>query len=184
MKRINIMLLVLVAGAFAFAFAPIDNTGADKKKPKIGLEIGNQAPELKYKDPSGKEIALSSLRGKVVLIDFWASWCGPCRKENPTVVSAYEKFKDKKFKGAKGGFTIYSVSLDQNADSWKAAITKDKLDWVNHVSDLKYWSSDAARIYNVRSIPANYLIDGKGIIIAKNLRGPALHTEIDKLVSK
>ncbi|UPT65429.1 MAG: TlpA family protein disulfide reductase [Sphingobacteriales bacterium JAD_PAG50586_3] len=182
MKRINILLIVLVTGAFALAFAPIGKNETNDK-PQIGLEIGNQAPDLKFNDPQGKPIALSSLRGKIVLIDFWASWCGPCRRENPTVVSAYEKFKDSKFKGAKG-FAVYSVSLDQNAEAWKKAITADKLNWDTHVSDLKYWSSEAARIYNVRSIPMNFLLDSKGVILAKNLRGPALHTEIDKLVSK
>lgn len=180
MKRIHILLTVLVVGATALAFVPFNKQG-NTTAPGVGLNIGDQAPELKYKDPNGKVIALSSLRGKYVLIDFWASWCGPCRRENPTVVSAYEKYKDKKFKGAKG-FTVYSVSLDQNAEAWKKAIAADKLDWPNHVSDLQYWSSDGARIYGVRSIPANFLIDGKGIIVAKNLRGPALNAEIDKYV--
>lgn len=179
LKRIHILLTVLVVGAFALAFAPIGNKKSTTVKE--GLEVGDVAPDLKFKDPSGKEIALSSLRGKIVLVDFWASWCGPCRRENPTVVSAYEKYKDKKFKNAKG-FTIYSVSLDQNADAWKNAIAKDKLTWEYHVSDLKYWSSEAARIYHVNSIPTNYLLDAKGVILAKNLRGPALAAEIDKLV--
>jgi thiol-disulfide isomerase/thioredoxin len=183
MKRINILLIVLVTGAFALAFAPIGKTAKAKDKPQVGLNIGDEAPELKFNDPNGKPIALSSLRGKVVLIDFWASWCGPCRRENPTVVSAYEKYKDTKFKGAKG-FAIYSVSLDQNAEAWKKAIANDKLSWSTHVSDLKYWSSEAARIYNLNSIPMNFLLDSKGIILAKNLRGPALHAEIDKLASK
>lgn len=180
MKRIHVLLTVLVVGAAALAFVPMSKT--TKTTADVGLEVGNQAPELKYKDPNGKVISLSSLRGKFVLIDFWASWCGPCRRENPTVVSAYEKYKDKKFKGGAKGFTVYSVSLDQNAEAWKKAIAADKLDWPNHVSDLQYWNSDGARIYGVRSIPANFLIDGKGIIVAKNLRGPALHDEIDKHV--
>ncbi len=140
---------------------------------KVGLNIGNKAPEIVMNDPEGKPIALSSLKGKMVLIDFWASWCGPCRRENPFVVKAYHEFKDKKFKNGKS-FTIYSVSLDNNKEAWKAAIEKDGLTWPYHVSDLRGWSNSAAQMYGVYSIPSNVLIDGDGIILAKNLRGEAL----------
>lgn len=146
-----------------------------------GLEVGNKAPEIKLNNPDGKEVKLSSLKGKMVLIDFWASWCGPCRRENPSVVAAYNNYKDKKFKNGKG-FTIYSVSLDQNMDSWKNAIVKDGLVWETHVSDLKYWNSEAAALYAVRGIPTNWLIDGDGIIVAKNLRGSSLEATLETFV--
>lgn len=159
-------LSVLAIGITLMAFR--QNSGATE-----GLNIGNKAPELKFKNPDGKEIALSSLKGKMVLIDFWSSWCGPCRRENPFVVKAYNEFKDKKFKNGKS-FTVYSVSLDMQAQAWKNAIEQDKLTWEYHVSDLGGWNSQAAQIYKVYSIPANYLIDGSGIIVAKNLRGEGL----------
>jgi peroxiredoxin len=128
--------------------------------------VGSVLPEFKQNDVNGKSVSLSSLRGKYVLIDFWASWCGPCRAENPNVVKAYNTYKAK-------GFTILGVSLDQDKAKWIEAIKKDGLTWT-HVSDLKYWNNEVAVQFGIQSIPANFLIDPNGVVIGKDLRGEDL----------
>jgi thiol-disulfide isomerase/thioredoxin len=138
-----------------------------------GVNEGAIAPEISLATPEGPNLALSSLRGKYVLIDFWASWCGPCRRENPTVVKTYAAYKDK-------GFEIYGVSLDQDREAWLKAIEKDQLVW-KHVSDLKYWSSAGAQAYQVNSIPQTFLLDKEGRILAKGLRGAALDQYLAQL---
>ncbi|MBL7921068.1 MAG: AhpC/TSA family protein [Bacteroidia bacterium] len=141
----------------------------------LATTIGQPAPEIVLPTPDDKELALSSFKGKIVLVDFWASWCGPCRKEMPNVVKAYTKFKDK-------GFEIYGVSLDQDKGRWIEAIQKDGITWPQ-VSDLKYWDSYAAKLYAVEGIPYTVLLNKEGKIIAKNLRGAELEKAIEKALS-
>jgi thiol-disulfide isomerase/thioredoxin len=138
-----------------------------QKEAQNFLAPGKMAPGFTQNDVNGKPVSLSDLKGKVVLIDFWASWCGPCRKENPNVVKLYEKYKD-------AGFTVLSVSLDDNKTNWLAAIDKDKLAWPYHVSDLKKWGNEVARIYQVSGIPFTVLVDKEGKIIDTKLRGVEL----------
>jgi peroxiredoxin len=138
--------------------------------------IGQPAPEISMPDPDGKILTLSSMKGKYVLVDFWAKWCGPCRQENPNVVRAYNEFKDK-------GFDILGVSLDRSKQEWLQAITEDGLSW-HHVSDLQYFNSKAAKDYNITGIPFSILVDPNGIIIAKNLRGPDLQKKLAEVLNK
>ncbi|GAB5418733.1 MAG: hypothetical protein Crog4KO_04900 [Crocinitomicaceae bacterium] len=138
------------------------------------LAPGKMAPDFSEALPTGEMLALSDLRGKVVLLDFWASWCGPCRRENPNVVALYEKYKDK-------GFTVMSVSLDKDKAKWLKAIENDNLTWPNHVSDLQFWQSKAAKMYGVSGIPFTVLIDQEGKIIRTKLRGPQLEEELSRI---
>ncbi len=146
------------------------DTRIKEEKP---LSVGSDVPEIALAGENGEAIKLSSLRGKYVLIDFWASWCRPCRMENPNNVRLYNAYKEK-------GFEIYGVSLDNDKNAWAAAIKKDSLTWL-HVSDLKGWQSSAARQFKVTSIPYTVLIDPQGKIIGKNLRGEALAAKLATL---
>jgi peroxiredoxin len=139
-----------------------------------GTTVGYEATDFSQPTPDGKKVSLSDFRGKVVLVDFWASWCRPCRMENPNVVAAYNRFKDK-------GFTVLGVSLDSNRDPWIAAIQQDNLTWT-HISDLKGWGNEVGKLYGVTGIPQNFLIDREGKIIAKDLRGAALDEKLAEII--
>ncbi|AOM76731.1 TlpA disulfide reductase family protein [Pedobacter steynii] len=147
----------------------------DLVKVLTAVGIGNKAPDFEGLTPEGKSIKLSGHFGKYLLLDFWASWCGPCRRENPNLVKAYQKYHEK-------GFDIFAVSLDKNKEAWLKGIKDDQLSWT-HVSDLAFWNSAAAKLYGVRAIPANVLIDPNGVIIARNLRGEELDKKLEELLA-
>ena len=173
MKSSSFLFIGLLAALFYFSFT-FENKEDNTKN-------GN-APEIELVSPKGKKIKLSDLKGKFVLIDFWASWCGPCRIENPNVVEAYKKYRKGKFKNGKG-FEVFSVSLDREVEAWKNAIKIDHLDWSTHGIDSE---GKAAESYGVNSIPSAFLIDGDGNIIAKGqeLRGLNLHITLDRYLKK
>lgn len=142
----------------------------------LKVAVGVIAPDFTQNDPDGKPVHLADFRGRYVLVDFWASWCVPCRAENPTVVKAYAKYKDK-------NFAIIGVSLDKSKDAWVAAIQKDGLPWT-HVSDLKYWNNQVAKEYSVGGVPTNFLIDPQGKIVSTNLRGEDLEKKLAEIFGR
>lgn len=147
-----------------------------------GLNIGDKAPEIRLPDPKGDTITLSSFRGKVVLIDFWGSWCAPCVKEQPELAAIYKKYKNSSFNNG-NGFEIFGVSLDNKKKSWQAIIKRFNINWVQ-VSDLLFWTSPVAKDYNIQELPYNVLIDGNGVILSTNLHGIELDESIRKLIKK
>jgi peroxiredoxin len=158
--------------------AKLSNPGKQQaSETNSAIAVGQPAPEIALNDTEGKLRKLSDLKGKTVLIDFWASWCGPCRRENPNVVAAYNKYN-------KDGFEVFSVSLDKAKDAWLQAIESDGLIWPNHVSDLKWWESEAAKTYNVHSIPFTVLVDKEGKILGHNLRGPMLEDKLKAIYGR
>ena len=161
MKKIVLIL------AFLLCFIP------HSKAQVVGVEVGDIAPEIDLPDTKGNLVALSSLRGELVLVDFWASWCGPCIKEQPELIKLNNTYT--------GKFSIYSVSMDTKKALWLAAIAKQKLPWTQ-VSDLKYWDSPVVSAYKLQSVPLNFLIDKNGIILAKNIHGNALNTLLKSLL--
>lgn len=168
----------LIASILVYTALSAHHIRLHPQKPVLG--IGDLAPEIAIPDTSRtKTLRLRDLRGYYVLVDFWASWCRPCRMENPYLVDLWKQYGQAKFKNAKG-FRIFSVSLDNNALAWKKAIHDDKLDWPWHVSDLKGWKCSAALDYGVNKIPTNFLLDPKGIVVARGLRGLALSEELNK----
>lgn len=154
--------------------SPIGNYLAKMIEDNKKIPIGKPIADFSQADPDGKMISLSSYRGKYVLVDFWASWCGPCRMENPNVVATYNKFKDK-------NFTVFGVSLDKAKDKWLEAIKADNLGWL-HVSDLQGWGNAVAAQFGITSIPQNFLVDPQGNVVAKNLRGPALEAKLAQII--
>jgi peroxiredoxin len=148
---------------------------AIKNDPAAKVEVGGKAPDFSAKNPEGKEVSLKESMGKVTIIDFWASWCGPCRGENPNVVALYKELHAK-------GLNIIGVSLDKDAAKWKEAIAKDGLVWPQ-ISNLKFWDEPIAKQYNVESIPATFILDAKGVIVARDLRGDALKAKVNELLN-
>ncbi|MES2478901.1 MAG: TlpA disulfide reductase family protein [Bacteroidota bacterium] len=171
MKKIISALLFCSAITFS-ASAQYENTK---------IQVGQKAPELVFNDPNGKKLVLSEInKGRVILLDFWASWCGPCRRANPELVKLYNDYKGKSFKGAKNGFTVVSVSLDKAKEAWIQAIQADNLSWPYHMSDLQAWQSKAAEIYGIQYVPQAFLIGPDGKILKKFQMGDDQAAELNK----
>lgn len=173
MRKSSILIIALVAAFACYALC-------FRQEPSTTLPPDSTAPEISLLSPKGKTLKLSSLRGKMVLVDFWASWCGPCRKESPNVVEAYHKYHQKEFTSGKG-FEVFSVSLDRDQEAWKQAIIADKLIWKHHVLDVE---GLASANYQVATIPNAFLLDGNGVVVASGaeLRGLNLHITLDKFL--
>lgn len=149
------------------------------------MQVGQEAPEIAFPNPKGKVLSLKEVsQGRYVLVDFWASWCGPCRHANPELVETYQKYKAKKFKNASKGFTVFSVSLDGRKEAWEQAIAADKLEWEYHVSDLKKWDSEPAVVYGVGFIPQAFLIGPDGKILGKYANTVQAIADLEKYVEK
>jgi thiol-disulfide isomerase/thioredoxin len=187
-KLTNILFISCICICFSFVTTDSVLLGTQSD----GLNIGDKAPEFTLESPEALAFSLSDYKGKLVLVDFWASWCGPCRRDNPNIVSVYSKLNKAAFITA-DGFEVISISLDGLTDrkgnqkqenaklDWTNAIEEDQLTWKGHGSQLKGWKSDIAKLYHINSIPSNFLVDENGIIIAKNLKGPALYATIKRL---
>ncbi len=147
------------------------------------FEVGDKLPDIVASGINGNEIRLSSLNGEMVLVDFWAGWCAPCRRENPIIAKVYKEYKDESFENGEG-FTVFSISLDTDKKMWESIVKKDSLIWPYHVSDLQGFKGSIAKEYGIKSIPLSYLIDGNGVVVAVNPRGDALESKLRRLKKK